>query len=127
MCTCAVGTASDHGNVQTAVSMLVLLNTLGIVEGLRLVVVRLLSSAGSPLHCLTGSGLLQKKNLFMKLTIQVLDNATETVAVGSDNDVLSRLDFRADDFVPEGQGAGDGVFQGLAGGQLTWLQVLVAP
>lgn len=107
--------------------MLVLLNTLGIVEGLRLVVVRLLSSAGSPLHCLTGSGLLQKKNLFMKLTIQVLDNATETVAVGSDNDVLSRLDFRADDFVPEGQGAGDGVFQGLAGGQLTWLQVLVAP
>lgn len=63
----------------------------------------------------------------MKLTIQVLDNATETVAMGSDNDVLSSLDFRADDVVPERQGAGDGVFQGLAGGELTWLQVLVAP
>lgn len=62
-----------------------------------------------------------------QLTVQVLDDATETVAVGSDDDVLPGLDFRGDDLVPEGQGAGDGVLQGLAGGQLTWLQVLVAP
>lgn len=57
----------------------------------------------------------------------MLDDATETVAVGSDNDILSSLDFWGNDFIPEGQRAGDGVLQRLAGWQLTWLQVLVAP
>lgn len=57
----------------------------------------------------------------------MLDDATETVAVGSNDDVLSGLDFRDNDFVPERQGAGNGVLQRLTGGELTWLQVLVAP
>lgn len=45
------------------------------------------------------------------LTLQVLDDATEAVAVGGDDNVLSRLDFRGDDVIPERQGAGDGVLQ----------------
>lgn len=45
------------------------------------------------------------------LTLQVLDDATEAVAVGSNDNILSRLDFWGDDVVPEGQGTGDGVFQ----------------
>lgn len=57
----------------------------------------------------------------------MLDNATEAVAVGSDDNVLSRLDFRGDDIIPERQGAGDGVFQRLTCGELTGLQILVAP
>ena len=57
----------------------------------------------------------------------MLDDATETVAVGSDNHVLAGLDLGSDDVVPVGQGAGDGVLQGLTGGQLAWLQPLVAP
>lgn len=78
-----------------------------------------LTSVDSPPHSLKPGQL--------ELTIQVLDDATETVAVGSNDDVLPGLDFRGDDFVPERQGAGDGVLQRLAGGELTWLQVLVAP
>lgn len=57
----------------------------------------------------------------------MFDDATETVAVGSDDDILASLYFRGDDFVPEWQGAGDGVLQRLAGWELTWLQVPVAP
>lgn len=72
-------------------------------------------------------GVLLADSQKKKLTIQVLDDATETVAVGSDDDVFSSFDFRGDDVVPEGQRAGDGVLQGLAGWELTWLQVLVAP
>lgn len=63
----------------------------------------------------------------LTLTVQVLDDAAETVAVGGDDDVLPGFDLGGDDVVPEGQGPGDGVLQGLTGGQLTWLQVLVAP
>ena len=57
----------------------------------------------------------------------MLDDATETVAVGSDDHVLAGLDLGGDDVVPVGQGAGDGVLQGLTGGQLAGLQPLVAP
>ncbi len=45
------------------------------------------------------------------LTLQVLDDATEAVAVGGDDNVLSRLDYRGDDVIPERQGAGNGVLQ----------------
>lgn len=57
----------------------------------------------------------------------MLDDAAEAVAVGSDDNVLPRLDFWRDDVVPERQGAGDSVLQGLACGELTRLQILVAP
>lgn len=61
------------------------------------------------------------------LTFQVLDDATQTVAVGCDDDVLAGFDLGSDDVVPVGQGACDGVLQALACGQLTSLQALVAP
>lgn len=57
----------------------------------------------------------------------MLDDATEAVAMGSDDNVLSRLNFRGDDIIPERQGAGDGVFQWLTGGELTRFQILVTP
>lgn len=60
------------------------------------------------------------------LTLQVLDDASQAVSVGGDDDVLARLDLGGDDVVPEGKRAGDGVLQRLAGGQLTGLQALVA-
>lgn len=54
----------------------------------------------------------------MVRTFQVLDNAPETVAVGSDQDPLALLDLRDDLLIPEGQGAGDRVLQAFARGQL---------
>lgn len=47
--------------------------------------------------------------------------------MSGDDDVFPSFDLGGDDIVPEGQGAGDGVFQGLTSGQLPGLQVLVAP
>lgn len=60
------------------------------------------------------------------LTLQVLDDASQAVSVGGDDDVLARLDLRGDDVVPERQRAGDGILERLAGGQLTCLQALVS-
>lgn len=45
------------------------------------------------------------------LTFQVLDNASQAVSVGGDDDVLALLDLGGDDVVPEGQRAGDGVLE----------------
>lgn len=61
------------------------------------------------------------------LTLQVLDDATETVAMGCDDDVLASFDLWNDDIVPVGQCACNGVLQALAGGQLSGLQAFVAP
>lgn len=63
----------------------------------------------------------------MTLTLKMLDDAAETVSVGSNEHILSCLDFRDDDFIPERQRAGDGVLQRLTGGEFSKLQILVTP
>jgi len=41
----------------------------------------------------------------------VLDDATEAVAVGSDDNILPSFDLWSNDIIPERQGTGDGVLQ----------------
>lgn len=64
------------------------------------------------------------KTLF---TLEVLDDAPEAVAMGSNKHPLPLLDLWDDLFVPEGQSPGDGVLEALAGRQLVLRQVRVTP
>lgn len=57
----------------------------------------------------------------------MLDNTTQAVSMGCNEDVLAGFDLRDNDLIPEGQGACNGVLQTLTGGQLTLLQTLIAP
>jgi len=59
----------------------------------------------------------------LSLTLEMLDDAPETVAVGSDQHPLSLFDLWNDLFVPEGQSPGDGVLEALATGKLVLRQV----
>lgn len=61
------------------------------------------------------------------LTLQVLDDSSETVAMGSDEHPLALFDLRDDLLVPEGQSASNGVLQALTRRQLVLSQVGVAP
>lgn len=61
-----------------------------------------------------------------RLTLQVLDDAPETVAVGGDEHPLALFDLRDDLVVPEGQSAGDRVLQALARRELVLRQVGIA-
>ncbi len=63
----------------------------------------------------------------LSLTLEVLDNAPETVAMGSDQHPLSLFDLRNDLFVPEGQCSGDGVLETLTAGKLVLRQVGITP
>lgn len=63
--------------------------------------------------------------LTVQLTLQVLHDSTEAVAVSCDDDVLPCFDFRSNDVVPERQGTCDGVLQRLTRRKLTGLQALV--
>lgn len=65
-------------------------------------------------------------NPSLLLTLQVLDDAPETVAVGGDEHSLALFDLRGDLIVPEGQSAGDRVLQALARRQLVLSQVGIA-
>lgn len=57
----------------------------------------------------------------------MLDDASETVAVGSNQHPLSLFDLWNDFFVPEGQSPGDGVLEALTAGKLVLCQVGVTP
>lgn len=63
----------------------------------------------------------------LSLTLQVLDDAPETVAMGSNQHPLSLFDLWNDLFVPEGQCPGDGVLETLTAGKLFLGQVGVTP
>lgn len=56
----------------------------------------------------------------------MLDNASETVAVGGDENPLPVLDLGHDFIVPEGQRPGNSVLQALTGRQLILRQVPIA-
>lgn len=60
------------------------------------------------------------------LTLQVFDDSSQAVAVGSDENPLPLLDLRNDFLVPEGQSSSDSVLQALTRGQLVLRQVAVA-
>lgn len=59
------------------------------------------------------------------LTFQVLDDAAQAVAMGSDEHPLASLDLGGDLLIPEGQRPGNGVLQAFTGGQLPRLQPCV--
>lgn len=61
------------------------------------------------------------------LTLQMLHDASETVAMGSDQHPLSLLDLRNNLFVPERQRPGDGVLEALTAGELLLAQLAVTP
>ena len=71
-------------------------------------------------HMALGSGL---KVSALSLTLKVLDDASETVAMGSNQHPLSFFDLRNDLFVPERQSPGDGVLETLTAGKLVLCQV----
>lgn len=54
----------------------------------------------------------------MPLTLKMLDNATETVAMGSNQHPLSVFDLWNNLIVPEGQCSSNGVLQALTGWKL---------
>jgi len=56
----------------------------------------------------------------------MLDDPSETVAMGSDQNPLALLDLGDDLFVPEGQSASDGVLEALAGGELVLRHITIA-
>ena len=59
-------------------------------------------------------------------TLKVLDDASEAVAVGSDEDPPALFDLGYNFVVPEGQRPGDGVLQALARRKLVLRQVAIA-
>lgn len=59
------------------------------------------------------------------LTLQVFDDSSQAVAMGSDENPLPLLDLRNDFLVPEGQSSSDSVLQALTRGQLVLRQVAV--
>lgn len=62
----------------------------------------------------------------MMLTIEMLDDSSEGVSVGSDDDLLAFLQLWDDDVVPVRQGSFDGELQGLEFGELVlWRSILV--
>lgn len=61
------------------------------------------------------------------LTLEMLDDASETVAMSSNQHPLSVFDLWNNLFIPERQCPGDGVLQTLTGGQLVLRQVGVTP
>lgn len=79
----------------------------------------------------TRESLLNFKSLklssFRSLTFEMLHDASQAVAVSSDQHPLPLFDLRNNLLVPEGQRSGDGVFQTLAAGELVLSQVSVAP
>lgn len=56
----------------------------------------------------------------------MLDNASETVSVGSNEHSLASLDLGDNLLIPEGQGSGDGVLEALTSRQLSGLQACIA-
>lgn len=63
----------------------------------------------------------------LSLTLKMLDDAPETVAMGSNQHPLSLFDLWNDLFVPEGQSPGNGVLETLTAGKLVLCQVGITP
>lgn len=63
----------------------------------------------------------------LSLTLEMLDDAPETVAMGSNQHPLPVFDLWDDLFVPERQRPGDGVLETLAAGKLILRQVGITP
>lgn len=63
---------------------------------------------------------------FWTLTLKVLHDASQAVAVGSNQHPLSLFDLRNNLLIPEGQRSGDGVLQALTAGELVLSQVSIA-
>lgn len=59
------------------------------------------------------------------LTLQVLDDPSQTVSMGGDQHPLSLLDLRSDLLVPEGQRPCNGVLKALTGWKLVVSQVCI--
>lgn len=57
----------------------------------------------------------------------MLHDASQAVAVGSDQHPLPLFDLRNNLLIPEGQRSGDGVLQTLTAGELVLSQVSIAP
>lgn len=67
-----------------------------------------------------------KRLSFWTLTLEMLHNASQAVAVGSDQHPLSLFDLRNNLLIPEGQCSSDGVLQTLTAGELVLSQVSIA-
>lgn len=63
----------------------------------------------------------------LSLTLEMLDDAPQTVSMGSNQHPLSLFDLRNNLFVPEGKCPGDGVLETLAAGKLILGEVGVTP
>lgn len=66
---------------------------------------------------------MQTQHRLIYLTLKMLDDASETVAVSSDQHPLSLFDLWDNLFVPVRQSPGDGVLKTLTGGKLVLRQV----
>lgn len=69
--------------------------------------------------------LMHLLNKDFHFTLQMLHDATETVAMGSNQHPLSLLDLWNDLFIPKWQRPGDGVFKALAAGELVLSQISI--
>lgn len=63
----------------------------------------------------------------LSLTLEMLDNAPETVAMGSNQHPFSLFDLWNDFVVPERQRPGDGVLETLTGWKLVIREVSITP
>lgn len=62
---------------------------------------------------------------FLLLTLKMLDNAPEAIAMGSDKNPLALFDLGHNLVVPVGQCPGDGILQALTGRKLLLRQVAI--